>query len=158
MPIWSRGFTFIELMMTLAILGVLALMAVPVAEYSVRREKERDLRLALVEIRGAIDAYKRAAEQGRIMIPPGESGYPRSLDELVSGVIDQRSPVRQRIYFLRRLPPDPFAANPTTKATDSWGVRSYTSSPELPMAGKDVFDIYTRSTAVGLNGVPYRQW
>lgn len=158
MQIWSRGFTFIELMMTLAILGVLALMAVPVAEYSVRREKERDLRQALVEIRGAIDAYKRAAEQGRIMIPPGESGYPRSLDELVSGVVDQRSPVRQRIYFLRRLPPDPFASNPTTKAADTWGVRSYASPPEFPIAGKDVFDVYTHSTAIGLNGVPYRQW
>lgn len=158
MPIWSRGFTFIELMMTLAILGVLALMAVPVAEYSIRREKERDLRQALIEIRGAIDAYKRAAEQGRIVIPPGESGYPRSLEELVSGVVDQRSPVRQRIYFLRHLPPDPFAPNPTIKPADTWGVRSYSSSPERPVAGKDVFDVYTRSTAVGLNGVPYRQW
>lgn len=154
----SHGFTFIELMVTLAILGVLALLAVPVAEYSVRRDQERELRRALIEIRAAIDAYKRASEQGRIMVPPGESGYPRTLEELASGVIDQRSPVRQRIYFLRRVPVDPFSANPRVRPSETWGLRSYVSSPDLPLAGKDVFDVYSRSAGIGLNGVPYREW
>lgn len=154
----AQGFTFIELMVTLAILGVLALLTIPVAEYSVRRDQERELRRALIEIRSAIDAYKRASEQGRILVPPGESGYPRSLDDLASGVIDQRSPVRQRIFFLRRLPVDPFGANPHARPSESWGLRSYASTPEAPVAGKDVFDVYSRSTGVGLNGVPYREW
>lgn len=153
-----HGFTFIELMVTLAILGVLAALAVPVAEYSVRRDQERELRRSLIEIRGAIDAYKRAAEQGRIMVPPGESGYPRSLDELASGVVDQRSPVRQRMYFLRRVPPDPLAHGRHVRPSETWGLRSYVSSPDVPMAGKDVYDVYSRSTKVGLNGVPYREW
>lgn len=153
-----QGFTFVELMVTLSILGVLAVLTIPVAEYSVRRDQERELRRALIEIRGAIDAYKRASEQGRIMVPPGESGYPRSLDDLASGVIDQRSPVRQRIFFLRRVPVDPLGATPYARPSESWGLRSYASSPEAPVAGRDVFDVYSRSTKVGLNGVPYREW
>lgn len=153
----TQGFTFIELIVTLAILGVLAFLTIPVAEYSVRRDQERELRRALIEIRSAIDAYKRASEQGRIMVSPGESGYPRSLDDLASGVIDQRSPVQQRIYFLRRLPVDPFAP-PHARPSESWGLRSYASSPEVPLAGKDVFDVYSRSNEIGLNGVPYREW
>ncbi|WP_153118095.1 type II secretion system protein [Rhodocyclus tenuis] len=153
----ARGFTFVELMMTLAILGVLALVALPLAEYSIRREKERELRNALIEIRTAIDTYKGAAEQGRINVPPGDSGYPRALGELVEGVVDQRSPVRQKLYFLRRLPADPFAA-PGVDASLTWGLRAYASPPDMPVPGRDVFDIYSLSPLAGLNGVPYRQW
>ena len=154
----SRGFTFVELMMTLAILGVLVLVAVPMAQVAVQRQKEHELRVALIQIREALDAYKRAAEQGRILQKIGDSGYPHSLSELVEGVVDLRSPVQQRMYFLRRLPADPFSPDVTGRAEDTWGTRDYASPPEAPTEGKDVFDVYSRSNTVGLNGVPYRNW
>ncbi len=151
----GRGFTFIELMITLAIMAVLVTVAVPLAQLTVHRQKEQTLRAALAQIREALDAYKRAADQGRIAIPPGASGYPKSLEQLVTGVEDQRSPTRRTLYFLRRLPADPLA---TTAAGASWGLRSYASPPDEPSAGDDVFDVYSTSDKVGLNGVPYRQW
>lgn len=154
----QRGFTFIELMMTLAILGVLVLVAVPMAQVTVQRQKERDLRLALVQIREALDAYKRAADQGRILVRLGESGYPPSLAALVEGVPDQRSPSKQNIYFLRALPRDPLAPDTSVAAADTWALRSYASPPDDPQEGEDVFDVFSRSAATGLNGVPYRQW
>lgn len=154
----QRGFTFIELMMTLAIMGVLVLVAVPMAQLSVQREKERDLRLALAQIREALDAYKRAADQGRVMVRLGESGYPKTLDDLVEGVPDQRSPSRQKMYFMRSLPRDPMHPDPDRKAADTWAVRSYASPPDDPQSGEDVFDVYSSSEAVGLNGVPYKKW
>lgn len=154
----QRGFTFIELMMTLAIMGVLVLVAVPMAQLSVQREKERDLRLALAQIREALDAYKRAADQGRVMVRLGESGYPKSLEDLVEGVPDQRSPSRQKMYFLRALPRDPMHPDHDRKAADTWALRSYASPPDDPQSGDDVFDVYSSSDAVGLNGVPYKKW
>lgn len=154
----QRGFTFIELMMTLAVMGVLVLVAVPMAQVAVQREKERDLRMALAQMREALDAYKRAADQGRILVRLGESGYPKTLDELVEGVPDQRSPTKQNLYFLRSLPRDPMHPDATAKPVDTWTLRSYASPPDDPQEGADVFDVYSRSEAVGLNGVPYRQW
>lgn len=157
-PRCPGGFTFIELMATLAIMGVLVLVAVPLAQMVSQREKERELRVALSQIREALDAYKRAAEQGRVMLKPGESGYPKSLNGLVEGVPDQRSPNRQKMYFLRRLPRDPFHPDPEAKPADTWGQRSYAAPPDEPAEGEDVFDVYSRSEKSGLNGVPYRQW
>ncbi|GAB2859632.1 type II secretion system major pseudopilin GspG [Pseudoduganella ginsengisoli] len=154
----QQGFTFIELMMTLAIMGVLAMLAVPTAQVAVKRQQEYELRAALIQIREAIDAYKRAAEQGRIMMKIGDSGYPPSLNVLVDGVVDQRSPTRQRLYFLRRLPADPFNAGQAIRPAESWGVRSYASPPDAPSEGRDVFDVYSKSGGTGLNGVPYRAW
>jgi general secretion pathway protein G len=151
------GFTLIELLVTLTILGVLALIAVPSAQLAVQRQKESDLRRALIEIRGAIDAYKRAAEQGRVQLHAGDSGYPRTLDELVNGVPDQKQPDKRPMYFLRRLPRDPMDDD-ATAAADTWGKRSYASPPDAPAEGEDVFDVYSRSTKVGLNGLEYRQW
>lgn len=153
-----RGFTFIELMITLAILGVLALLAVPMAQTAVQREKEKDLRAALMEIREGLDAHKRAADQGRILLKLGESGYPKSLDDLVQGIPDQKSPQKQMMYFLRRLPRDPLYPDQAAAAADTWGKRSYQSPPEEPTEGADVFDVYSLSEKVGLNGVPYRKW
>jgi general secretion pathway protein G len=152
------GFTFIELMMTLAIMAILVLMAVPTAAIAVRQSNERDLRRALIEIREALDAYKRLADQGRIEVKAGDSGYPRSLVDLVNGVTDLKSPQRQPIYLLRRLPRDPFHPDPQTPAEDTWALRSYASPPEAPEPGADVFDVYSRTEGVGLNGIPYRQW
>lgn len=154
----GRGFTFIELMMTLAIMSVLVLVAVPMVQVAVQRQKERDLRVALAQIREALDAYKRAADQGRIPLKIGESGYPKSLEQLVEGVEDQRSPAKQKIYFLRHLDPDPMAPGPVTKPAETWGLRSYASPADDPAEGEDVFDIHSKSDTLGLNGVPYRKW
>jgi general secretion pathway protein G len=153
-----RGFTFVELMMTLALMAVLALVAVPLAQLTVQREREHELTAALVEIRAGIDAYKRAADQGRLQVRLGESGYPKSLDELVGGVADIRSPTHANLYFLRRIPRDPFNTDATLDAPATWGKRSYASEPDDPREGADVFDVYSQSEKVGLNGIPYRKW
>ncbi len=153
-----RGFTFIELMVTLAIMAVLVMVAVPVAQVSAQRQKEHELRTALGQIREALDAYKRASEQGRIEMRLGESGYPPSLEALVDGVDDKRSPTPRKLYFLRRLPRDPMHPDQTLAPAQSWGLRSYASPPDDPALGEDVFDVYSMSTRVGLDGVPYAQW
>lgn len=152
------GFTLIELVVTLALLGVMAMLAAPMAELAVQRSKEQELRLALREIRGAIDRHKRAVEQGQVMRTIGSSGYPATLDQLVAGVRNQQDPKGGLIYFLRRLPRDPFAAEAGHSAPATWGLRSYASAPDDPQEGDDVFDVYSRSAAIGLNGVPYREW
>lgn len=153
------GFTFVELMITLALMAMLVTVAVPMMQLVVQRQKERDLRAALTEIREALDAYKRAVDLGEISITSGESGYPKSLDQLVEGVESQRDPNKKRLYFLRRVPRDPMVMDdPSQSPSRSWGVRSYASPPDLAAEGEDVFDVYSRSDTPGLNGVPYRQW
>ncbi|MBS1198216.1 MAG: putative secretion system protein GspG-like [Proteobacteria bacterium] len=154
----TKGFTFVELMITLAIMAVLVTVSVPLAQVAVQREKERELRLALAEIREALDAYKRAAEQGRIELKADESGYPKTLDELVDGVEDVRSPARKKIFFLRRLPRDPLYPDANAKAAETWGLRSYSSPADEPTEGEDIFDVYSKSDRSGINGVPYKLW
>lgn len=154
----ARGFTLIELVVTVAIVAVLASVAVPLVELNVQRAREHELRTALRQIRGALDAHKRATEEGRVLARTGGSGYPRNLRELVDGVADVKSPTTQRIYFLRRLPRDPFNPDRELGAAETWGLRAYSSPPDAPAVGEDVYDVYSRSGRTGLNGQPYRDW
>lgn len=153
----ARGFTFIELVVTVVIVAILASAAMPLAELTVKRGKEVELRHALQQIRTAIDAYKQAVDDGRIPRLANESGYPKSLNALVNGVVDAKSAAKSNVYFLRRLPRDPFA-DPAVPAIDTWGLRSYASPPQAPVEGDDVFDVYSRALSAGLNGIPYREW
>ena len=146
-----KGFTLLELVITVAILGLLASVALPLAEVTVQRGKEQDLRRSLRDIRGAIDAWKRAADEGVIEKGVGKSGYPPSLAALAEGAVDKRDPKGGRIYFLRRVPADPVGAEP-------WGLRSYASPVDAPQSGEDVFDVHSKSSQAGLNGIPYGEW
>ncbi len=154
----SSGFTLVELLVSVVIVGLLASVAVPMAELVTQRNKERDLREALREVRGALDAYKRAVDEGRIASDRLASGYPPSLQILVDGAVDAKSPTKDsRLYFLRRIPRDPLA-DPGADAAASWGQRSYGSPPDMPAQGDDVFDVYSQSQQTGLNGIRYQQW
>ena len=155
----SRGFTLIELLVTVAIVALLSTLALPLAEVVARREREVELKRALREIRSALDAYVLAVEEGRILQSVDGSAYPESLTVLVEGVPDATSPDgKKMLYFLRRIPRDPLAADPTESADKTWGKRSYASSHDAPEEGEDVYDVYSLAPGVGLNGVPYRQW
>ena len=157
-PARRGGFTLIELVVTLLIVGLLAAAAVPLVELTVKRNRERELRAALREIRTAIDAYKRASDEGRILKLAQQSGYPPKLALLIEGVPDLRSPERRSIYFLRRLPRDPTFPDQGAPAENTWGKRSYASPPDRPDEGDDVFDVFSRSEGNALNGTPYRSW
>ena len=155
----SKGFTLIELIITVAIIGLLASVVLPLAELSVQRTKEQDLRLALREIRGALDAYKKAVDDGKIIIAVGTPGYPESLQVLVDGVKDVKNPTsNSMIYFLRRIPRDPMATDATKSNEQTWGKRSYESSADDPQEGNDVYDVFSLSSEAGLNGIPYNKW
>lgn len=169
----QRGFSLIELLISLAILALLAGMATPLLELTHKRQKEHELRAALQEIRQAIDAYKLATDEGRIARKADESGYPPNLDVLFKGVEevsqkpaagsslargDSDQKKKKKLYFLRRLPRDPFYPDTSIPAANSWGKRSYESEYDEPRPGKDVYDVYSLSPDSGLNGVPYREW
>jgi len=154
----ARGFTLIELVITVAIVALLASVALPVSELAVQRTKEQELRRTLRQIREAIDLYKQASDEGRIRKSVGDSGYPKKLEELAEGVDDQKSPKKEKVYFLRRIPRDPLNADPTLSAAASWGKRSYASPPDDPREGDDVFDVFSLAPGKGINGQPYRDW
>lgn len=152
------GFTLIELVITVAIVAILSTAVVPLVQVTMQRAKEHELRTALRQMREAIDAYKQAADEGRVAKRVNESGYPKSLEMLVAGVEDAKDPKKTKIYFMRRIPRDPMASDSTLAALETWGKRSYASPPDEPKAGDDVFDVYSLSTGIGLNAVRYHEW
>jgi len=153
-----RGFTLIELMIVVAIMGILASAAMPLGEMVVKREKERELRIALRQIRTAIDAYKQAVDDGQIEKKADETGYPHRLEDLDTGMDDVKDPDKKKIFFMRRLPRDPMFPDTEVPAAETWGKRSYASPPDNPEEGDDIYDIYSLSEKAGLNGIPYNQW
>jgi len=154
----ERGFTLVEMVMTVAIVGVLASAAMPLASLVSQRSKEQELRQSLLQIREAIDAHRRDFDAGRIAKGTTDSGYPKSLKDLTEGVVDQTSQKKKRIIYLRRLPRDPLHIDSSIPAVDTWGLRSYDSPPDEPSPGNDVYDVYSLNKGVGLNGIPYSKW
>ena len=152
------GFSLVELLVVVAIMALLASVGMPLAKLSQQRAKEAELRHALRDIRTALDAYKRLTDEGRIERAADASGYPPTLQVLVDGVKDAKSPQGIKLYLLRSLPRDPFAPEEVTSAADTWALRSYASPPNDPQAGADVYDVHSKSATAGLNGIAYRQW
>lgn len=152
------GFTLIELLVTVTIVMVLASMTLPLAETAVKRNREQELRAALWQIRGGLDSYKQASDEGRILKEAGASGYPEKLKDLVEGVEDSKDPKKGKMYFLRRIPRDPFNHDMSIPAEETWGQRSYASPPDDPKEGEDIFDVFSLSEDTGINGIPYREW
>ena len=152
----QRGFTLIEMVVVVALVGVLAAAAQPILTLIKRRSDELQLHQSLRALRSAIDAYKQAATDHRIEIAADASGYPPSLRALVDGVSEAGAKAHH-IYFMRRLPRDPFA-DPSLPAEETWGLRSYESPPDTPLPGRDVFDVRSLSEGMGLDGTPYASW
>ncbi|HPW19034.1 MAG TPA: prepilin-type N-terminal cleavage/methylation domain-containing protein [Candidatus Aminicenantes bacterium] len=153
------GFTLAELIITLSLLAVLALSALPLGKMAVKRENEVELQRALRTVREAIDAWKRLADEKAFEFDEDTEGYPPTLEDLVKGVeVKDRDakgqPGRKRtVKFLRRIPKDPM-----TNSFD-WGLRSYQDDPDSDVWGEEnVYDVYTKSQAVALDGTRYRDW
>ena len=145
----EAGLTLIELIVTVAILGLLASAAVPVARWNIKRIKERELHSDLWEMRGAIDKYKDAADKGGIQTKVDSDNYPPDLDTLVKGVEVKGKKMR----FLRRIPIDPMTGKP------DWGMRSEQDDPDSDsFGGQNLFDVYSKSQGTALNGTKYGDW
>jgi general secretion pathway protein G len=148
----QAGFTLIELVITTAILMILASVALPIARVSVERTKEVELRRDLLDMRNAIDRYKDLADRNQIRVKAGTDGYPPDLETLVEGVPLAGKP-GERIRFLRKIPVDPMTGK------KDWGLRCVQDEPDsTSWCGDDVFDVYTQSTGTGLDGTKYSSW
>ena len=160
----AGGFTLIEMVVTLALVGLLAMMALPSLELAAKRAKEAELRAALRTLRGGLDAYKAAVDAGLLVREAGESGYPKNLDVLtqsleLAGRRDlSESLASKRMVILRQLPRDPFSTDLQAPAATTWNTRAYASRAEDPQPGDDVFDVSSKSDNLGLDGTPYSSW
>ena len=147
----SRGFTLAELAMVCALLAILAAVALPTGRFMVRREQEAELRLALRQMRNAIDEHKRLADQGMIQVELGTEGYPAELEVLVEGVTIVGQTTKRR--FLRRIPVDPMTGK------SEWGMRSYQDDTDATSwGGQNVYDVFTKHEGTALDGTKYRDW
>lgn len=159
-----RGFTFIELVITLALVGLVSMLALPLYEMTATRMKESELRQALRTIRAGIDTYKAATDAGRLPRLAGESGYPPSLDVLTQSLeLQDKHDLSdaissQRMVILRQLPRDPFSTDHLLPATMTWNTRAYASRADDPRPGPDVFDVSSKSSRIGVDGTPYSSW
>lgn len=165
-PSRASGFTLVELLITLALAGLLAMVALPLYEVTTTRLKEAELRQALRTIRTGLDAYKTATDTGVLAKVTGDSGYPPNL-EVLTEVLEMAgqpsltagaSDASHRIVILRQLPRDPFFSDPQVPAAQTWNTRAYASRADDPQPGADVFDVSSRSTRVGLDGTGYATW
>ena len=152
----ERGYTFVELIIVSTVLLVLASAVMPLAQVTSQRHRESELRRNLREMRTAIDRFKDAVDTGAIpttALRPGSEGYPPTLDVLVEGVAAANDASGRKLKFLRRVPIDPM-----TNSTE-WGLRAYQDSPDTTSwGGQNVFDVYSKSEGVGLDGTKYRDW
>src|ERR1035437_3524680 len=145
-----RCFTLLELIVTATILSILTMMALPLARITIQREKEKQLRTALWEMRDAIDRYKDATDRQMFQIKVDSGGYPPDLETLVKGVEAQGG---KKIRFLRSIPIDPM-----TKSKE-WGLRSMQDDPDSDSwGGQSVFDVYSKSEGTALDGTKYKDW
>lgn len=148
----AAGFTLIEMVIVAALLTILAGVTLPVVKFAEKRTKEMELRSHLRTMRYAIDEFKRYSDNGFIPVEFGTDGYPKDLETLVEGV-EIVGQIDQRIRFLRRIPVDPMTGE------EEWGLRSYQDEPDSESwGGENVYDVYSLSEGVGLNGIPYKEW
>lgn len=154
----ERGLTLIELIIVVTIVAILASAVVPLASVSRKRAKELELRNSLRTIRTAIDNYKKAYDDKKMMQEIDRSGYPESLNELVEGVQDVKDPEGKMMYFLRRIPRDPMNPNEFLAPEETWEIRSYEGDPDDFSGGEDVYDIRSSSNETALDGTLYSEW
>ena len=153
-----RGFTLIEVIVTLLIVAILATGATPILELTIKRNKEIELKQTLRQIREAIDLYKKAFDEGKIKKTLDQSGYPPNLEILEEGVTNQKDPKGKRIKFIRKVPRDPMSSEPELKSVDTWAKRCYSSDVSFPTPGDDVYDVHSLSTKKAIDGTLYSSW
>lgn len=155
----EKGLTLIEVLITITIIAVLASVVIPISRMSVKRSNEAELRESLRLIRTAIDEYKKAWDEGKIKKSSDDTGYPPDLETLVKGIEDATSAKSGKVMrFLRRVPRDPMNDDESLRPEETWGLRSYKSGPDEPEEGDDVYDVYSKSDGLAIDGTAYGTW